>query len=440
MTIKEIHSIFLQSKGVITDSRIKNEGALFFALRGENFNGNDFVPSALENGCRYAIVDDARFKNEGKCIYVGNALRTLQELATFHRNWINIPVIGITGTNGKTTTKELVNAVLSKQYRTICTKGNFNNHIGVPLTLLSMTKEHEIAIIEMGANHPFEIAELCSISKPNFGIITSIGKAHLEGFGSFENIIKTKKELYDYVTSNNGLLFVNGTHELLMDISNAAKRITYGSSKSSETSGSISGSNPFVVIDYQSKNGAINVRTNLIGGYNFDNIMAAISVGQYFNVASLDIKSALEEYIPDNNRSQLVKTKTNTLILDAYNANPSSMSASIINFKGFTSRHKVAILGEMLELGAEYEKEHRNIHNLLKECDFEKVYLTGNWKSIEEDNYTKRFNSTSEMIEYFKTNPMDNKTILIKGSRGKRLETIVPFLYLEFQLAKRFLF
>jgi len=427
MNIKSIYTLFKTEPTISTDSRTKTKGGLFFALKGESFNGNKFAHLAIENGASYAIIDEKEYRNDDRFIVVDNVLKTLQELANYHRQTFTIPVIGITGTNGKTTTKELVNIVLSKKYKTVCTKGNLNNHIGVPLTLLSIPNDAEIAIIEMGANHPREIAELCEIANPNYGIISSIGKAHLEGFGSFENIIKTKKELYDHIAKQNGQVFVNHNDELLRNISSNLNCIYYGSDNSVYCKGEYITSNPFVSLALFENGNKTIVQSQMIGSYNTNNMLAAACVGKTFGMSISEITEALEAYTPDNNRSQLLKTENNTLLLDAYNANPSSMEASIANFKGLQAEHKVVILGEMLELGDVSNLEHEKLYNQVISCDFDEVYLVGQWKNVKEKNVLF-FKNTLALIEYLTLQRITKKTILIKGSRGNKLETIVEFL------------
>ena len=427
MDIKSIYSLFVKEPIISTDSRIKTNGGLFFALKGESFNGNKFAKLALENGASFAIIDEIEYQTDERFLLVDNVLLTLQQLAHFHRETLTIPVIGITGTNGKTTTKELVNAVLSKKFKTISTKGNLNNHIGVPLTLLTITNDTEIAIIEMGANHPHEIAELCEIANPNFGIISCIGKAHLEGFGSLENIIKTKKELFDHISKKNGEVFVNYNDDLLRAISSNLKCNYYGNSDLVFCKGEYISSTPFVTFALYENDKKILINSQLIGSYNTSNMMAAACVGRKFGLPIADIKNAIEHYSPENNRSQLKKTERNTLLLDAYNANPSSMEASITNFKGLNADHKVVILGEMLELGDVSDSEHEKIYNQVKSYNFENVYFVGKW-NITNDKKTLIFKDTQSLISFLDTNKLTGKTILIKGSRGNKLEMIVDYL------------
>lgn len=427
MNITDIYSLFSKESKVITDSRLKCSGGIFFALKGESFDGNLFAKQALENGCSYAIIDDSSIGNDSRFILVDNVLVTLQKLARYHRDQFDIPVIGITGTNGKTTTKELINAVLSKKYNPAYTKGNFNNHIGVPLTLLNINQNNDLAIIEMGANHPFEIEELCKIANPNYGLITSIGKAHLEGFGSFENIIKTKTELYNHIKQNEGRLFVNANDSLLVSLSEGIKSFTYGKPTSSFVIGHFDESNPFLSVKVIENGVTYKIQSNLIGSYNTSNILAAVCIGKHFGISINDIKIAIEDYYPENNRSQLKKTEKNTLLLDAYNANPSSMEASLENFKLMKSENKTAILGEMLELGVISEDEHKRIYAIAKSALLKEIFLVGNW-SVKQNEDTHIFTNTQALIEYLKVNKIADRTILIKGSRGNKLETIVDFL------------
>ena len=363
MLIEELYSIYLNCTHICTDSRKVENKSIFFSLQGDNFNGNTYAEIALNNGCSFAVIDDVNYYKDNRYILVDNTLKTLQDLAKYHRSKLKIPIIGVTGTNGKTTTKELLNAVLSKKYNTLATIGNLNNHIGVPQTILKISKFTEIAIIEMGANHLGEIAELCEIAQPNFGIITNIGKAHLEGFGSIEGIIKTKSELYNWIRKKEGTLFVNGENPILTNLSENTKRITYGNSSNNNYSANIVAANPYLEVELINKNTnkLDKIKSKLVGSYNFENILAAIAIGNYFSVDKNSIINAIESYTPTNNRSQIIKTEQNRVIMDAYNANPSSMEASINNFATIAFDNKVVILGDMLELGNESEKEHLKI-------------------------------------------------------------------------------
>lgn len=426
-----IATIYPKVKGlrVTTDTRNVIEGDLFIALKGSSFDGNLFAKEALQKGARYAIIDNPQLAEDARYIVVADCLNFLQQLAAYHRKTLGIPVIAITGTNGKTTTKELCHAVLSRKFNCIATIGNLNNHIGVPLTLLSMTQDTQIAIVEMGANHPKEIEALCKIADPDFGLITNIGCAHLEGFGSYENIIKTKCELYDYIEAKNGSLFVNADDALLMKQLHAHHHITYGT-KGNEAHGSIKQSTPYLVLAYHTPKGDLCVKTKLIGGYNFANVMAAIAIGSYFGIDPLDIRDAIESYIPSNMRSQLKRTAHNILIIDAYNANPSSMQVAIENFREMILENKVLILGEMRELGTNSDEEHQKLINLVSDSEFKHVFLIGESfenKTIHASNLT-RFSTTEQLIEFLTDHPLKDSSILIKGSRGNRLERIIDLL------------
>jgi UDP-N-acetylmuramoyl-tripeptide--D-alanyl-D-alanine ligase len=429
MDIYKLYSLFLKHPKICTDTRNIVKDSIFFALKGESFNGNKFAEQAINEGCAYAVIDQKEYHKSEKYILVEDTLTTLQELAMYHRQQLNIPIIGITGTNGKTTTKELINIVLSKKYKTHATKGNLNNHIGVPLTILDTPKDTEIAIVEMGANHPGEIALLSKIANPNYGIITNIGRAHLEGFGSFEGILKTKKELYDHIKQSKGYLFVNHEDELLINISKEIKRFTYGNNINADSKGKFLQASPFMVMELHSKKGILYVRSKLIGNYNFDNAMAAAAIGRYFKINDLEIKSAIESYIPSNNRSQLMKTDNNIVIVDAYNANPTSMTASINNFFHIKANKKSLILGDMLELGNVSKIEHENIIKLLNENNFNNVYLVGNiFYNTEIKHCFKKFKEVKELVDYLKNNPIKDNTVLIKGSRGIKLEKSIEQL------------
>lgn len=428
MDIKQLYEIFKQHPLVTTDSRNCPSNSLFIALKGENFNGNKFANAALEKGCSYAVVDEAAYATNERTILVDNGLKTLQLLANYHRNQVKTPIIGITGTNGKTTTKELIAAVLSKEFKVAYTKGNLNNHIGVPLTLLQLTKEHEIAVIEMGANHVGEIKELSEIVEPNFGLITSIGRAHLEGFGSFENIIKTKTELYDFIRNKkNGKLFVDIDNPILMEKSEGATVITYGRDSSAFIAGRILSNDPFIEIEWKFLDNTYKVQTKLIGQYNFPNVMAAVAVGKFLGVKADEICNALEEYEPTNNRSQLRQTSRNLLIVDAYNANPTSMAAALENFATIKADKKGVILGDMLELGKESDTEHQKIIEQLEKSLYDKVFFVGNeFKKLNRNAYA--FEKVEELVEELKNNPLNGYTLLVKGSHGTHLEKCLEYL------------
>ena len=400
---------------VDTDTRNIRKNTIFFALKGDNFNGNKFAEEALKLGASYAIVDEIAYKTNDKIILVDNVLKTLQQLANYHRKELNIPIIGLTGSNGKTTTKELINIVLSKKYNTLATKGNLNNHIGVPLTLLSMTNKTELGIVEMGANHQKEIEFLCSIAEPDFGYITNFGKAHLEGFGGIEGVIKGKSELYKYLKENNKVAFVNTDDKIQLRETKDIESVYLNNNdlKFLEV-------NPFVKLTY--KNTII--QSNMIGKYNYINLAAAITIGEYFKINTKEIKEAIESYIPKNNRSQIIKTNNNKIILDAYNANPSSMRVALENFSSIEGASKVVILGDMFELGDESFNEHQTIANFATSLNFSKTIFVGeNFKVIKSNEL--QFKTYLELEGYIKKNPLENQSILIKGSRGMRLERIL---------------
>ncbi len=427
-TITEIYEQFVHGHHIETDSRKVKSGDIFIALKGENFNGNEYASTAIKNGATAAIIDNPQYKEE-KCILVKNTLKCLQELAHYHRKRLGLPILGITGTNGKTTTKELCHAVLSKKYKTSATQGNFNNHIGVPLTLLNMDETTEFGIVEMGANHPGEIQDLCTIAEPDFGLITNIGYAHLEGFGSYENIIATKKALYEHVFAKKGKVFVSASDNLLMQLSEGFNRSTYGN-QGNLLKGEIKQSVPYLVYTIITPKGQLYIKTHLVGDYNFDNAMAASAIGFHFGVDPLKIQEAIEAYHPSNLRSQLIKSEHNTIILDAYNANPSSMQASINNFREMPGEHKVLILGEMRELGASSLKAHETLIDLALRGNFEKIFLIGNnfEHCNEKRNFITWFPDTESLIKTLRTNPITESFIFIKGSRRNRLERIVECL------------
>ncbi|MEI7500375.1 MAG: UDP-N-acetylmuramoyl-tripeptide--D-alanyl-D-alanine ligase [Bacteroidota bacterium] len=414
---------------VSTDSRQVQPGSLFFALKGESFNGNEFATLALKHGASYAIVDEPKYADNDRFILVKDVLSTLQEMARHHRLQFNIPVIAITGSNGKTTSRELINSVLSKKYRTLATKGNLNNHIGVPLTLLSINAETDLAIIEMGANHPGEIDFLCRIAYPNFGLITNIGKAHLEGFGSFEGVIRTKTELSNFLKDRDGIMFLNNGDELLKIHVECPNIFTYGPPPADVALLNVV-SDPFVKmgIGFSDKS-LIFIESNLYGSYNAGNILSAACIGQQFSISPEEIKTAIEEYHPGNNRSQILKTDHNLLILDAYNANPSSMEAALTMFAETTYIKKMVILGDMLELGNEADHEHRKILGLLDHLKFQQVFLVGNiFTRLNTNRENICFHDTDLARMWLEHHKIENSTILVKGSRGIKLEKLVESL------------
>lgn len=426
--IEELYQRYLKHPKVCTDTRKIESGCIFFALKGDNFNGNEFAAQALESGAAYAVVDEQEHASDERSILVDDVLTTLQKLANHHRRQLNIPFIGITGSNGKTTTKEFIREVLSRKYKTLATLGNLNNHIGVPLTLLSIGNDIEMAIIEMGASGLKDIEELCDICEPDYGIITNIGKAHIEGFGSFQGVITTKKELYDCLEERNGKLFLNGDNELLESIAPDVDKFRFGTSNDYYCTGTFLEVNPFLKLswkhgEYQSPT----VQSNLVGSYNFENIMAAISFGVYFDVEPSDINAAIEEYVPENNRSQIVKTDSNTLIMDAYNANPTSMAAAIENFSLMTSENKFFILGDMLELGPTSTQEHKDIIQLLKDKGLSGILVGAEFQKTQ-DNSFPTLSNNDEASTYITDNGITNALVLVKGSRGIRLEVVKEVL------------
>ena len=428
MEINDLYTLYKQYPTITTDSRKCVPGSIFFALKGENFNGNQFATQALKEGCSYAIVDEADYVTDDKrIILVDNCLSTLQALAHYHRKILGLPIIGITGTNGKTTTKELTAACLAQKFNVLATEGNLNNHIGVPLTLLKLTSSHEIAIIEMGASHPGDIKELVEITEPKYGIITNVGKAHLQGFGSFEGVLQTKCEMYDFIRTHKGHIFIQHENLYLQPQSNGIEKTEYGISENLFISGSIIDCSPFLFFEMKHNNISIKIQTQLIGSYNLTNALAAAAIAVYFGVKPNKIKDAIETYILQNKRSQLQKTKYNTLIIDAYNANPTSMGAALDNFVQIKANHKAVILGNMGELGIESENEHRKIIGRLQEANFDKVLLSGN-EFCKIDNNFECFSSTNNLIEELKKNPLKGYTILIKGSRSTQLERCIEWL------------
>ena len=429
MNLSALYQIFLDCQLVTTDSRNCPEGSLFIALKGESFNGNAFAGKALETGCAYAIIDEPEYAVEGdqRYILVDNCLQTLQQLANYHRRQLGTRVIGITGTNGKTTTKELISAVLSQGHNILYTLGNLNNHIGVPSTLLRLKAEHDLAVIEMGANHPGEIKFLSEIAEPDCGIITNVGKAHLEGFGSFEGVIKTKGELYDFLRKKEGsTVFIHHDNAYLMNIAGGLNLIPYGTEDDLYVNGRITGNSPYLTFEWKAGKAGetYQVQTQLIGEYNFPNALAAITIGLFFGVEAAKINEALAGYTPQNNRSQLKKTNDNTLIIDAYNANPTSMMAALQNFRNMEVPHKMLLLGDMRELGAESAAEHQKIADYIKECDFEEVWLVGEQFAAAEHSF-KTYPNVQEVIKELETNKPKGYTILIKGSNGIKLSSTV---------------
>ncbi|HNV96483.1 MAG TPA: UDP-N-acetylmuramoyl-tripeptide--D-alanyl-D-alanine ligase [Bacteroidales bacterium] len=428
MKIENIYNIFKECHfTVCTDTRKIVKESLFIALKGEQYNANLFVEEALKQGCKYAISDEYKGQNKN-IILVDDTLSTLQQLAFHHRNQMKANVLGITGTNGKTTTKELIASVLKEKYNIIYTQGNFNNHIGVPLTLLTIKPETEIAIIEMGANHPGEIAQLCSIADPDSGIITNVGKAHLEGFGSFEGVINTKTELYRHLMHKNGTVFVNYDNPILRKHAEMLKTQTYGKSSNCNIIAIETEAKPTLKIKWR-KNGentTQEIDTHLIGEYNWENIMAAITIGDYFNLSPDQIKHGIENYYPNNHRSQWLNIGSNNILMDAYNANPTSMQLALNNFFNLPFQNKSIILGDMRELGEYAETEHQAILDILKDKPLNNVFLVGEvFCKLNNNQAFKTFLNVNQLIDYINLNPFTNTTLLIKGSHGIHLEKLM---------------
>jgi len=429
MNIAGLYAIFRNYPLVTTDSRNIPANSIFFALKGETFNGNVFAGEALAKGAAYAVIDEPVFAVSDRFILVDDVLICLQQLARYHRDQLALPILAITGTNGKTTTKELIAAVLSKKFKINYTQGNLNNHIGVPLTILSMNKETEFGVVEMGANHPGEIKILCEIANPDFGIITNIGKAHLEGFGSFEGVIQTKSELYDYLRNKGSKCFLNADNSLLVQQAIDIEQISYGKSTSYFMAGELASTDNYLIVKALFPKGWLYLKSKLVGDYNFENLLAAACVGKYFEVDPLQIQEALAEYTPSNNRSQLIKKEKNTIIMDAYNANPTSMMAALSNFISIKNDHKCIILGDMLELGNASAEEHQKIVDFIENQQFSDIFLVGpQFKNTISRTKKEKFEQVELLSNYLNTQPIENKLILIKGSRGIHLEKILELL------------
>jgi UDP-N-acetylmuramoyl-tripeptide--D-alanyl-D-alanine ligase len=424
---EKIYQIYLESTGICTDTRQIRKGNLFFALKGPNFNANSFASQAIEHGAIAAVIDDRDYEIPGKTVLVDDGLAALQVVARRHRKTLKIPIIGITGSNGKTTTKELISAVLSSAYKTFATKGNLNNHIGVPLSILSITDDHEIGVIEMGANHIGEIADLCTISQPTHGLITNIGKAHTGLFGGFEGVIRAKSELYDYLIRNQGTIFINQNQEILMNMSKRVQNPVYYPEKTSFCPSEFLEADPFVKI--KTENGEI-LASQLVGKYNFDNIATALCLGKYFKVPENKASDAIKKYQPSNNRSQIIKKGDNAIILDAYNANPSSMEKAIENLAQTKSDKKVAIIGDMFELGDDTKNEHEAIGALLKKHSIDDVFFCGTSMRYAYDSFGKGFYAPDKktLIDHLRSTAFSRATILIKASRGMALEDVVEYI------------
>ena len=424
--IQTLYQHFTKAFKVSTDSRKVEQDAVFFALKGENFDANDFALQVAEAGKASLVVADRKdLPKHEHIMVVDDALKALQDLAAYHRRQMKAIVFAITGTNGKTTTKELVSAVLAKKYRIIHTLGNLNNHIGVPLTLLSIKPETEIAIVEMGANHPGEIDFLCQIANPDYGLITNIGKAHLEGFGSFEGVVDTKTELYRHIKKLGKMVFFNRRNPLLWELSDSQPRLSYGDDLDADFVSTPMECNPFLTVEWR---GQI-IHTRLVGSYNFENVAAAIAVGKYFEVDDSAIIEALEQYTPTNSRSQVIETQRNHVLMDAYNANPTSMQAALRNFAEICGKQHLLILGDMRELGSASEEEHRNILKLMKELGFKEAFLVGqNFCAYNENPEWKSFDNVNELCQYLENSPVSAKTILVKGSNSIQLGKVLPLL------------
>lgn len=428
MKLEILYSYFLKSTGICTDTRKIKKNCIFVALRGDNFNGNEFTKEALNQGASWVIIDDiSQHKNSGKTILCKDSLVLLQELATHHRQQLNIPIIALTGSNGKTTTKEIINTVLSKKFKTTATLGNLNNHIGVPLTLLSMTKDTQMGIVEMGANHTKEIEALCQIAKPDFGYITNFGKAHLEGFGSIEGVIKGKSELYTYLTEQKGCLFFNADDPIQKRLlENHTLKIGFSQTDAASLKIQQLSADPYVKLKIKDTT----MTSHLIGAYNFTNICAAAGMGMHFNIPLKEIKEAIQAYIPNNNRSQLIKKGSNNIILDAYNANPTSMMAALHHFNTTKVASKMVILGDMFELGETTQEEHQHIVDYLSKTNITQVYLIGEYfgKTILNAKNSRQYKTFDAFKEVFATNTPKDTDILIKASRGMALERILKLL------------
>ena len=427
MELNQIHKLFLSCSAVSTDTRNISQNAFFFALKGPSFNANAFAAQAVESGARYAVIDEVVQPMSDSFILVENVLKTLQDLARFHRDYLGLPVVALTGSNGKTTTKELINAALKQRFKTIATIGNLNNHIGVPLTLLSMNADTEVGVVEMGANHANEIALLCSIAKPNVGYITNFGKAHLEGFGSEQGVIVAKSELYDYLKANKGLIIINSDDtKQEKQVGRYSNTFSFSEYKQASINISLLDSQPFLNVSLVD----IVIKTNLVGVYNFHNIAAALAVGSFFNLTPQQLKSGIEAYVPANNRSQIIQQNSNQILLDAYNANPSSMEVALDNFKSIQNSQKIAILGDMFELGTTTSKEHLEVVNqaiATKGCVF---YFVGTHFFEQKIDHPKLlfFETYKELQLHFEEITILNTSILIKGSRGMALERVLKVI------------
>ena len=426
-SIEPIYLKYLESGKVSTDTRQITPGSVFFALKGPNFNANEFAIEALNKGASYAVVDEVRFVSDERILLVDDGLTALQDLARYHRSKLNIPFIGLTGSNGKTTSKELVSAVLSKKFKTYATKGNLNNHIGVPLTILAIDSSYEIGVIEMGANHLGEIALLCGIANPTHGFITNIGRAHIGTFGGYENIIRGKSELFQHLITMDGHVFINSQNPTLANMAKRFSNPLFYPAKGDYYHAELIDADPLVRVRAENSE---EIKTQMIGAYNFENIAAALCIGKFFGIPDTLANEAIAEYVPGNMRSQVMIKGTNTIILDAYNANPSSMEAAINNLAEMNASRKVVILGDMYELEEEAETEHKKLGNILKEKGIKEAYLCGKLIQVARETFPEAnfFKSKEELYEKLKKEPIQNATILIKASRGMALEKVIDYI------------
>lgn len=414
-----MYPLYQKSYKVVKDTREEVHDSIYFALKGAHFNGNKYALQALEKGANYAVIDEEEHQVDDRMILVEDAMKCLQDLARYHRQQLGIPILALTGSNGKTTTKELIKVVLQKKYNCFATQGNLNNHLGVPLTLLSMKPEHEFGVVEMGANHVHEIENLCNIALPDYGYITNFGRVHLEGFGSFEGVIRGKTEMYAHIRDRGKRAFVNKADKIQMEHSQGMNCITFGPEEA-DFKIEFLDADPFVRIDFRGKL----INSNLIGAYNYSNIAMAVAVGAYFEVSTEDIRLAVESYVPANNRSQIIEKDSNRIILDAYNANPNSMEAALKNLNGLSDKYKVAILGDMFELGKDAIEEHQKIAQILEKSNIAKAFLIGQTFSVIQisDKKIKQFSSFDEFKNYMENISFKDTTFLIKASRGMALE------------------
>jgi len=432
ITTEELYQFYLKNPSVSTDTRNIGHGTIFFALKGDNFDANKFAQQAIDNGAAFAVVDNAQYATGKQFLLVNDSLTALQDLARHHRKQLSIPVVGLTGSNGKTTSKELINAVLAEKFKTFATHGNLNNHIGVPLSILAIKADVQIAVIEMGANHQKEIELLCSIAQPTHGIITNVGMAHLDGFGGFEGVKKGKAELYTFLKDTDGYTFVNRDSDHLMEMTAAAKLnkvIYYGSDRGNAVQGSLQKSDPYIEINWTNHAQSSTAETNLTGSYNFENVLAAICIGDFFDMSPEAINTGLQNYHPNNNRSQLNQTANNTVICDFYNANPSSMAAALNNIETLSAEYKTAILGDMFELGSESAEQHERIAKQAEKSGLSEIIFIGKYFYALKDQIEALFFETpAQAAAHLQQNPIKNHLVLLKGSRGMKLENLLQYL------------